>query len=251
MIALFTKILFCLTLAAGLGGLIGWLLRGAGIGRRLADAESKWRLRLDTAEKERLAISTERDRVVKENASLKSLHAACGPRIAELETEIETVRARNQPDAGAAAVADKELERIAELERELEQRDKRLAAFELQITELEGKLAENELQEVDLELPQLDEVGLPAPSGDQPSVTATEDGGDSPDDLKKIKGVGPVLERKLNTLGISRFRQIASWSTGDVQQVAKDLGAFRDRIERDDWVSQAARLHKEKYGENA
>lgn len=60
----------------------------------------------------------------------------------------------------------------------------------------------------------------------------------APDDLKKISGVGPVLEKKLNGLGITRFDQIANFSPEDIAKVDEVLD-FKGRIERDDWVSQA------------
>lgn len=62
-----------------------------------------------------------------------------------------------------------------------------------------------------------------------------------PDDLKRISGVGPVLEGKLNALGIIRFDQIAAFSADDIAKV-DDLLNFKGRIERDGWLGQAAEL---------
>lgn len=61
------------------------------------------------------------------------------------------------------------------------------------------------------------------------------------DDLKKIGGVGPVLEKKLNALGITRFDQIAAFSADDIQRVDEMLN-FKGRVEREDWVGQAKAL---------
>jgi predicted flap endonuclease-1-like 5' DNA nuclease len=61
------------------------------------------------------------------------------------------------------------------------------------------------------------------------------------DDLKKLKGVGPKLEKLLNGLGIYNFQQIADWQQKDVDWVNAQL-AFSGRIEREDWVSQAKTL---------
>ena len=63
------------------------------------------------------------------------------------------------------------------------------------------------------------------------------------DDLKKISGVGPVLEGKLNALGITRFDQIAAFSVEDVARVDERLN-FKGRIDRDDWIGQATALAK-------
>lgn len=63
------------------------------------------------------------------------------------------------------------------------------------------------------------------------------------DDLKKISGVGPVLEKKLNALGITKYAQVAAFTADDIAKV-DDALSFKGRIERDDWVSQAAELAK-------
>ena len=64
---------------------------------------------------------------------------------------------------------------------------------------------------------------------------------DGADDLKKISGVGPKLEKLLNSLGIYKFDQVAAWSADDVAWVDDRL-TFKGSIERDDWMSQAKKL---------
>jgi len=71
----------------------------------------------------------------------------------------------------------------------------------------------------------------------------------SPDDLKLIVGVGPVLERMLYQLGVSTFRQIARWSDRDIDEFEARLPEFPGRIRRDQWVTQARTLHLSKYRE--
>ena len=61
------------------------------------------------------------------------------------------------------------------------------------------------------------------------------------DDLKLISGVGPVLEDKLNELGIYHFWQIAKFEQKDIDLV-NDAMAFPGRIERDEWIAQAQNL---------
>lgn len=63
-----------------------------------------------------------------------------------------------------------------------------------------------------------------------------------PDDLKKIRGVGPKLESLLHEVGVFYFWQIADWSDADVRAVDARLGAFKGRVERDGWVEQARAL---------
>ncbi len=70
----------------------------------------------------------------------------------------------------------------------------------------------------------------------------------APDDLKLIVGVGPVLERMLQQLGITTYRQIARWSERDIDEIDARLPEFPGRVRRDGWVTQARELHQSKYG---
>ncbi|MGC8202345.1 50S ribosomal protein L21 [Aliiroseovarius sp. PTFE2010] len=63
------------------------------------------------------------------------------------------------------------------------------------------------------------------------------------DDLKKLSGVGPALEKKLHENGISAFAQIAAWSEADIAEFDEKL-SFKGRIEREGWVEQAKELAK-------
>jgi predicted flap endonuclease-1-like 5' DNA nuclease len=62
------------------------------------------------------------------------------------------------------------------------------------------------------------------------------------DDLLQVKGIGPKLNSLLNSLGISRFDQIAAWGAKEIDIVDGHLGAFKGRIGRDAWVEQAGLL---------
>ncbi|MBC3785826.1 hypothetical protein [Spirosoma utsteinense] len=68
------------------------------------------------------------------------------------------------------------------------------------------------------------------------------------DDLKDIVGIGPFLERKLHSLGIYTFRQIANFTKEDVDTVNGIIEFFPGRIERDNWVEQSQGFHERKYG---
>jgi len=62
-----------------------------------------------------------------------------------------------------------------------------------------------------------------------------------PDDLKKIAGVGPVLEQKLRSLGVTKLDQVANFSDEDIEKIDVALN-FKGRIQRDDWIGQAKSL---------
>ena len=61
----------------------------------------------------------------------------------------------------------------------------------------------------------------------------------SADDRKRISGVCPKLEEKLNDLGIGKFSQIAKWEKPHIDWMDEQLN-FKGRIERDEWVKQCS-----------
>ncbi len=65
---------------------------------------------------------------------------------------------------------------------------------------------------------------------------------DKNDDLTKISGVGPFIEKKLNGLGICTFEQISEFTPDTIEKVTKAIEFFPGRIERDNWVKQASEL---------
>ena len=63
------------------------------------------------------------------------------------------------------------------------------------------------------------------------------------DDLKKLSGVGPALEKKLNAAGITSYAQIAAWTDADVAAI-DEQPSFKGKIEREGWIDQAKELAK-------
>lgn len=76
-----------------------------------------------------------------------------------------------------------------------------------------------------------------ADQGQIPSTTARVVSSEV-DDLKRVRGIGVLIERRLNGLGITRYEQIANWSADDVARISQALD-FKGRIERENWVEQA------------
>ena len=58
------------------------------------------------------------------------------------------------------------------------------------------------------------------------------------EDLKRIRGIGVLIEKKLNSMGVVSYEQIANWSAQDIDRVSQSLD-FKGRIERENWVEQA------------
>lgn len=129
-------------------------------------------------------------------------------------------------------------------EERLEQRESELQAARRRIAELETELEQVRAREVpakeDME-PSQAAPGGPAdgPPGEPPEQLDAPVG--APDDLKKISGIGPGIERTLNGLGIYHYRQIAAFSPENVLWVDRRL-RFRGRIDKEDWVGQAKAL---------
>jgi len=75
---------------------------------------------------------------------------------------------------------------------------------------------------------------------DHPFVRPVEP--DEKDDLTKIKGVGPFIEKRLNMIGIYTYQQLAELSPEMIDRVGAAIEFFPHRIIRDNWVGQASRF---------
>ena len=65
-----------------------------------------------------------------------------------------------------------------------------------------------------------------------------------PDNLKKISGVGPVLEKKLHEAGIYFFWQVAALKEDQIADLEEEM-SFPGRITRDEWIKQAEEFAKD------
>jgi small subunit ribosomal protein S2 len=94
------------------------------------------------------------------------------------------------------------------------------------------------------------DVGAAAEPVPEPVPAASEGLGFEPlsgprgaaDDLKKMSGVSPAIEKKLNDLGIFHFWQIADLSPTAAHNVGEEVG-LPGRVER--WIAQAKELTAE------
>ena len=239
---LFLPIMVFLIVAAALGFAIGWLVRGAKFQKESDRLAGDWRARLGRVEEER-------DRLQAELATARDDGAALEP---------------TQREAGQrAAVGDPELEaRATRLERELEQTRAANARQRAEIERLEARTAELQPSAAGLSAAPAPAaaaaaagtVGAPpiaapaaveqvstAQTAPPPPLTRSEG---EPDDLKRISGIGPGIEKTLHELGIFHFRQIAAFTPENVAWIDQRL-RFRGRIEREDWIGQARRLAAE------
>ncbi len=69
-------------------------------------------------------------------------------------------------------------------------------------------------------------------------VVKKETVADEGDKLTDINGIGPVIEGKLQSLGITSFAQIAELTVERIAEIDEQL-KFKGRIDREEWVAQA------------
>ena len=67
------------------------------------------------------------------------------------------------------------------------------------------------------------------------------------DDLRRIYGIGPVLEKRLRDLGICRFEQIGRWGDLEIEDYQAQLPEYPGRIRREAWVKSARDEYRKKY----
>lgn len=173
-------------------------------------------------------------------SELDELKAETELEIAVLQTQLQTLQTTAQTEAEAwkirVAEAEGALKFTAHTERELrvhlKSKDTELSQLKVRVTELEMMMRE-----------------VKDPPARLSAAATLTPRNTEPDDLKKVFGIGPTLEKLLNQNGIYLFRQIAEWSPDDVQRYDGLLEQFRGRIERENWIASAKEQHFKKYGE--
>lgn len=75
----------------------------------------------------------------------------------------------------------------------------------------------------------------------KPASTKKSTAKAKPDDLSQVKGIGPVIQKKLIAAGITSFAQLAALSPDQAQKLDEQLN-LQGRVIRENWVSQAAKL---------
>ena len=78
----------------------------------------------------------------------------------------------------------------------------------------------------------------PEPGPDAARRAAGRTAGTASNDLKRIRGIGVLIEKKLNSMGVANYEHIANWTADDIERFSRSLD-FKGRIERENWVEQA------------
>lgn len=239
---------------ASLNDKVDKLRKSDGEAAPAAAAQPDFEAQLQRHEAAIAAREKELARVVRERAALAETVGRHEATIAELESRLQASAARPpSADTQLRKALAQHQQQAQALEKELarvrEDHDTVVAAARRQKEVIEG--LHRQLREHARPVPRPEPAPSQVQSGDlfeaRPKVLLDAPDGE-PDDLKQIHGVGPVLEAKLNELGIYHFRQIASFDDDDILWVAGQMNSFPKRIMRDRWVSQAAQLEARRRG---
>ena len=173
--------------------------------------------------------------------------ADLAPRVEALESKLKEARrtaaASERNAAGLRAELDHErsvlIDRVEAEKSAVKELRKRCEDLEEKLRRRPARSAENSQPNSPMSVSERQPTAANAPPASQER-----------DDLKKIHGIGPKLERLLNARGIYRFSDIAGWTAEDIERFSRSLDVFPGRINRDDWVRGAKDQHARKYGNN-
>lgn len=136
--------------------------------------------------------------------------------------------------------------RIRELERQLEQQEAQRSELETTVNSWKRRIGPLARQ---LQLQR--ELIRRLRSGDSEDLDSVSEEAGEPDELQRIRGIGPALERRLNAQGVYRYEQLALLGEEELTDLADKLAIAPALPMRDDWVAQAQQLYEEKIGATA
>ena len=162
------------------------------------------------------------------------------------DTQMALAQAR-EAEQRLARERDEAAARTAELERHLVEARAALGEAKARVEHLDREL--KRAHEAELHARQaLDDERAKLQAGASAAVSRPAGIADLPpapdgaaDDLTVIKGVGPVLARRLHELGITSFAQLAAL-TPEQARMIDDVIDFPGRVERERWIEQARQL---------
>ena len=187
-------------------------------------------------------IAEQRDALRNE---LEALKATAGEQERALEDKDAKLLEKDEKIFSLSQQLSRWQARLAPLVEKFQERDRQAKALQDELDRVTNRIAELEVltrpDETQIEPIDQEAVELLADaSNDQ--YDDTMQNRSAGDDLQRIKGVGPAIEKTLNELGIFRFEQIAGISEYDIDRIAARLRGLRTRIYREDWIGQARAL---------
>ncbi len=211
-------------------------------------------------ETERNKFYTEAYKLKEELVEAGNINQDLEVKIKELDTELLSLKATN--DSLKADVFDKdhETENLAQMQsvylatkRKLESTEEHLKRLQAENTALRNQLGVDPAEVVSASLIDDKEVTSNGEYVDDDidfdkkmEVSVLDQKIDlverQKDNLTLIDGIGPFLEKKLNEAGIFTYAELAAVSADQIPQLTRSIGHIPGRIERDDWIGQAAKL---------
>lgn len=232
------------------GGFIGWRLRRGREDARLQAHEAAIREQINAAGRARDRARQEMQEAEDRFQRVKDEHAGCAARIDQLEQAFAAREAALETLGEELAARD---ERLVQLETRVESEESEVAALTARLEAIKSLREElaaareshagcadreqglrRKLQELEARLVVSERQREDAAPG---WLLRAPDG--RKDDLKEIRGLGPVLERDLNRLGIFHFHQLARMTSKDVHWIAGRISSFPGLNKRYRWAEQA------------
>ncbi len=232
------EILFMLLGACLLGFAIAWLLKEEQVSALEISANQLQSENENLIRSREDAIQQFQQFKSKQNTEVSSLKM----KISHLNHDIENLKSKL---AQEEEVVQKLKIENGERKWMLDQKKSEEEVFVNQIRELQSVKVSLEQTNSQLkeEIRQLQSIGVERNQGAHQSFVrlATHD---HKDDLTKIKGIGPFIEKRLNMLGIYNFQQLSELDPEMVDRVGAAIEFFPGRIERENWIGQARFLSR-------
>lgn len=218
-----------LAAAFAAGALLGWLLRGER--RERADAVRLSRLQ-SQLESQQSAI----DRQQRQRDALQQKHDDARHRQREAERRVATMReAVDEQVALRRKLEQRMREMQARMATEREERKRLSRQLRLLIQRTQAARAAGGAQGVGT-----------APGTVADTAPAVSAASEQPDDLRRVRGIGPAMKRELAAWGVRTLAELAALDEARIDALDREI-RFPGRIRRERWVEQAREL----IGENA
>lgn len=213
---LILQILLFIILAAVVGFITGWLLRGHGLETRLLASENEWRVKQHILQNENEHL----------HAELDNLKLGKSAVTASIKSSVQSNDAL--PFRSAA-------------NRQAQDTFYTTDTGDQPLQRLRAKLALIEEQET---LSTVTGAKVNYPQTSLGPYTDEEVNGEK-DDLQQINGIDAEIEATLNSMGVYRYSQIAHFSADNIVWINEYM-QFKGLIEENNWVGQARLLMQEK-----
>jgi len=210
--------------------------------RKAATELEQSRLRIDSLSKS-LSIAEQEATAAKQNDlelrrlfnEMKALQSERDKSVSSMNSLEKRIQQQEQQIVQSKRLESR-IKELESLEADIVRRDRQIAELKKRLADLQPASAAQQASTAKSNKPKTNEPR-------KPLYVAPKER----DDLKKINGIGPVMERILNDLGITSFKQIAEFQAADIAKVTEAIEAFPGRIERDNWVGGAQEQYEKKH----